>query len=271
VSSPQGSLSVLEAMAVFRRLRGGSQSLLVLASDGDLYVVKMMENPQGANVLANEALGTELASYLGLPVPEWRSIFLSDDFLDSHRHCWFDVGAGPVRPPAGFHFASRVIGQESSSALCEILPGSWIPRIANRCDFAGMLLLDLWANHTDSRKSLFLRKEISTETSAFFVDNGHMFGGPLGIDHHRPGAALFLDSRIYEGREMMSAFTSWFERVDSVDESVVKGLASKIPGEWMPHGYVQQVIEQLQSRKGELELSLFKELSLIRGSDSVIC
>jgi hypothetical protein len=271
VSSPQGSMPALEAMAVFRRLRGGSQSLLVLASDGALYVVKMMGNPQGPNVLANEALGSELAGYLGLPVPSWRPIALSDDFIDSHSHCWFESASGPVRPQAGVHFASRIIGQESSSALCEILPGSWIPQIVNRSDFAGMLLLDLWANHTDSRKSLFMRRGISTETSAVFVDNGHMFGGPWGKDDYRRGAALFLDSRIYEGLEMKSAFTSWFEKVDSVDEDVVRALAASIPGEWVPNGYVQQVIVQLQSRKRQLELSLFEELSLIRGSGWAVC
>ena len=52
-----------------RALRGGSQSRLMRASDGNHYVVKFRDNPQGSRILANELLASRLAEQLGLPVP----------------------------------------------------------------------------------------------------------------------------------------------------------------------------------------------------------
>ena len=42
--------------------------------DGKLYVLKMNPNPQGPNVLANEALGSILIRGLGLRAPPWKAV-----------------------------------------------------------------------------------------------------------------------------------------------------------------------------------------------------
>src|SRR5258708_18842010 len=52
-----------------RRMRGGSQSHLLRASDGAHYVTKFMNNPQHVRVLAKEMLATNLGLRLGLPMP----------------------------------------------------------------------------------------------------------------------------------------------------------------------------------------------------------
>jgi hypothetical protein len=57
------------AIQQIRRMRGGAQSHLMLASDGHLYVVKFRNNPQHVRVLANEFLATRLAAAVGLAVP----------------------------------------------------------------------------------------------------------------------------------------------------------------------------------------------------------
>src|SRR6201996_7627843 len=64
-------VSSLAVMAIqqIRRMRGGAQSHLMLASDGNLYVVKFRNNPQHVRVLANELLATRLAAAIGLSVP----------------------------------------------------------------------------------------------------------------------------------------------------------------------------------------------------------
>jgi len=64
-----------------RKLRGRSQPMPVEASDGHLYVVKFINNPQGLNVLFNEAVGTELYSIAGLSVPAWRPLLVTGDFV----------------------------------------------------------------------------------------------------------------------------------------------------------------------------------------------
>ena len=60
----------IDAVQHVRRMRGGAQSHLMRARDGNFYVVKFQNNPQHLRVLANELLATRLAKLVGLPVPE---------------------------------------------------------------------------------------------------------------------------------------------------------------------------------------------------------
>ncbi len=62
------------AVQHLRRLRGGSQSHLLRASDGASYVTKFQNNPQHIRVLANEMLATRLGLALGLPMPRVEEI-----------------------------------------------------------------------------------------------------------------------------------------------------------------------------------------------------
>src|SRR3981189_2189650 len=59
----------VSAVQHLRRMRGGSQSHLLRASDGAHYVTKFMNNPQHVRVLANEMLATNLGLRLELPIP----------------------------------------------------------------------------------------------------------------------------------------------------------------------------------------------------------
>ena len=87
-----------------RNLRGGSQPILAQASDGFLYVVKFANNLQGPNVLFNESAGSELFRAIGVPVPEWRPLRVSDSFLEKNRDCWMQTPGGRLRPSSGLCF-----------------------------------------------------------------------------------------------------------------------------------------------------------------------
>ena len=60
----------ISAIERLRPLRGGAQSHLQRASDGNCYVTKFQNNPQHIRVLANEMLATRLGLVLGLPMPK---------------------------------------------------------------------------------------------------------------------------------------------------------------------------------------------------------
>jgi hypothetical protein len=68
----------ISAVQHMRPLRGGSQSQLLRASDGQYYVTKFQNNPQHVRVLANEMLATRLGQLLGLPVPRVTAIEVCD-------------------------------------------------------------------------------------------------------------------------------------------------------------------------------------------------
>src|SRR5208337_4281241 len=137
-----------------RNLRGGSQPILALASDGFLYVVKFLNNPQGPNVLFNEIAGSELYRACGLAVPEWRSLLLSDSFIDKNPESWMQTPEGRLRPTAGLCFGSRFMVGDGKR-LIEFLPRSSFRRVRNRTSFWLAWLIDVCAEHTDNRQAIF--------------------------------------------------------------------------------------------------------------------
>jgi len=260
---PLHDSNVLKAATVIRRLHGGSQSVMLRASDGSLHVVKMMGGPSGPNVLANEVLGNELARHIGLTVPEWNRIELSDEFLDRNPECWFESAIGLVRPQSGLHFASRMVGQEEENALFEILPSAWLSRICNRNEFIGMLALDLWGNHNDNRQAVFVKGSECGVLTAAFIDNGHMFGGPMGCEEYRPGRAPYLDVRVYAALGSNQTLGRFLKKILSIDASTLRDLARAIPCEWRTKGYVERVVALLLSRQRTLGLIVQAELQII--------
>ena len=67
----------ISAVQHIRPLRGGAQSHLLRASDGNCYVTKFQNNPQHIRVLANEMFATRLGLRLGLPMPQVEVIEVS--------------------------------------------------------------------------------------------------------------------------------------------------------------------------------------------------
>ncbi len=58
------------AVKYIRKMRGGSNAQLMLADDGQYYVVKFRNNPQHQRILINELLCYVLLDYLQLPIPK---------------------------------------------------------------------------------------------------------------------------------------------------------------------------------------------------------
>ena len=72
----------ISAVQHLRPLRGGAQSHLLRASDGNCYVTKFQNNPQHIRVLASEMLATRLGVALGLPMPQVEVIEVSEWLIE---------------------------------------------------------------------------------------------------------------------------------------------------------------------------------------------
>lgn len=185
----------LLAVRVIRRLKGGSNPVLVEGNDGLLYVVKSLDNPQGANVAFNESAGAELFQACGLPGPGWAAIWVSDALICRNPQYFAAASNQSDRPAAGWYFGSRFLGEENQPFL-EILAGSDFKRIRNRSDFWKARLLDALCRHADNRQALFQR-DTSGWFYAYFIDHGHLFGGPQGAANPAMVTSRYLDKRIY--------------------------------------------------------------------------
>ena len=179
-----------------RNLRGGSQPILSQASDGLLYVVKFTNNLQGANLPFNESIGSELYRACGLAVAQWKPLLVTDAFIDRNPDCWMQTPEGRLRPESGLCFGSRFLGGDGVRLL-EILPGASFKRVLNFQNFWLAWMIDICAHHADNRQALF-QEDAQGHLSAYFIDHGHLFGGPKGEQQSRFLASRYLDPRIYQ-------------------------------------------------------------------------
>jgi hypothetical protein len=104
-------------------MTGGSQSRLVMCDDSKLYVLKLHPNPQGPNVLANEALGAMLMKGLGLLTPQWRTLRLNLQSLSIFPELVMGSVNGMTLPACGLHFGSEYLGAPEID-LFDFLPAS---------------------------------------------------------------------------------------------------------------------------------------------------
>jgi len=213
-----------------RNLRGGSQPFLSQASDGLLYVVKLADNPQGPNLLFNESAGSELYRACGLIVPERRPLVISDFFLDNNRECWRETPEGRTRPASGICFGSRFLGK-TGDRLLEILPGCCFRRVRNRAHFWLAWLIDVCAEQTDNRQAIFV-EDSDSWLNAYFVDNGHLFGGPRADMKKNFIASRYLDQRIYQAVSPEEP-AEYLKVVRSLDTDKLWKQIELIPAGWM--------------------------------------
>jgi hypothetical protein len=227
-----------------RNLRGGSQPVLVRASDGFLYVVKFANNLQGPNLLFNESAGSELYRACGLPVPKWKPLEITDDFLDRNPDSWMETPEGRLRPASGLCFGSRFLGEKSNRIL-EILPGSMYKRVRNQSSFWLAWLIDVCAEHVDNRQAIFV-KGADGWLDACFVDHGHLFGGPKGDSKRYFGASRYLDHRIY-GKVSFEMLLAFQEVLRALDADRLRKRIKAIPVEWS-HASGREGCEQCLQR-----------------------
>ncbi|HUY94459.1 MAG TPA: hypothetical protein VMU71_04150 [Terracidiphilus sp.] len=212
-----------------RKLRGTSEPILVQADDRLLYVVKFLDNPQGPNTLFNESAGSELFRAVGLSTPAWKPLLVTDLFLDRNRGSWLGIGDAAVRPRAGLCFGSLYLGADAMP-LFEILPRTWFRHIANRTSFWMARVLDACAHHLDRRQAVFA-EESEGQLRAYFIDHGHLFGGPHGSECSPGTSFRYLDARIYpdlDGKERQP----FLKTMQSVDPEQLRRRARALPEEW---------------------------------------
>ena len=85
------------AVEYVRRMRGGSQAHLLRCSDGEYYVVKFQNNPQGARTLANELLGGVWRLEWAFRLPETAIVEVSEPLINIQRNVRFRSGANLSR------------------------------------------------------------------------------------------------------------------------------------------------------------------------------
>src|SRR3984893_19507317 len=143
------------AIEHIRRMRGGAQSHLMRCDDGAYYIVKFQNNPQHVRVLANELLGTKIAGYLGLRVPQIEVVEVRRELIELTADLVIQLGIGRTPCRAGKQFGSRFPGDPARLTVQDFLPDEQLREVENLGDFAGMLVYDKWTCNTNGRQAIF--------------------------------------------------------------------------------------------------------------------
>jgi hypothetical protein len=229
----------LFAVEHIRAMRGGSQSHLMRCSNGEYYVVKFKNNPQGTRTLTNELLGALLAARLGLPVAEPSVIEVDHDLIKLSEEMTVKFPKTCMPCTSGLSFGSRYasiragVQDIGTDIVFDFLPPNHLRRVTNLCDFMGMLVFDLWTGNTDNRQTVFVRKADEGAWTVVMIDNGWCFASDSWDFRDRRGAGLYYPSMVYESVTGIEDFNPWLSRLErEIDMTVLKHVADEVPSEW---------------------------------------
>jgi hypothetical protein len=253
--APQTVTRPLRAVEHIRRMRGGSQAQLMRCSDGNYYVVKFQDNPQGTRVLANELLGTRLAGRLGLPIAINHVVLVSEELIRYSREMVFELASGSTPCTGGLCFGSRFLADPRQVQVSDLLPGSLFCDLENISDFCGMLVFDKWTCNTDGRQAVFFRRKTNSSHSAVMIDQGMCFNGAGWNFPDAPLRSLYRIHPAYERVCGMDDFEPWLTRLETeISADVLSDVANDIPPEWFAFdsASIQRLLERLNYRRGKV-------------------
>ena len=252
-----------------RRMRGGTQSYLIEADDGNFYVVKFSNNPQHPRLLVNELIASVVLRHLGIATPEWAFVTISEEFLGSHPEVCFALAHGWRPVAAGVHFGSRYPGDPHRQTVYDFLPESLLTNVSNISDFLGALVFDKWIGNTDYRQAIFFRPDHPTQLDRSFrahmIDNGSVFGGADWRFRDSTLYGLYFSRSVYRRIQEINSIQPWLDRVATVSESLLTEAARVIPDEWLigDRQQLEQLLFQLLRRRERLPQLLHETQALM--------
>lgn len=239
----------LYAVQHIRRMRGGSQSHLMRASDGHFFVVKFQNNPQHIRILANEMFATRLGQWLGLPMPRVEVIEVSDWLITHSPELRVDIGGAATPCSSGRQLGSQYPDPELP--ICDYLPESFLGSVVNRNDFGRVLVLDKWVGNADGRQAVFTRKPRGRRYCAMFIDQGYALNAG---EWDFPDAALrgvYARNCVYKDVTGWESFEPALTKAEESDPVDLWRCAEPIPPEWyeFDHDGLHRMIESIYQRR----------------------
>lgn len=252
----------ISAVQHLRPLRGGAQSHLLRASDGNCYVTKFQNNPQHIRVLANEMLATRLGLALALPMPRVEVIEVSDWLIEQTQDLRIQLAGQTIRCRSGKQFGSRYLGLPGRTL--DYMPSESLGGVRNVADFARVLVLDKWTCNADGRQAIFWhRTPRSRRYDATFIDQGYCFNAGEWTFPDYPLRGVHANNCVYQGVKGWEAFEPALTKAEEMDSDTIWRCAVGIPEEWYEGDRegLRRLVEALYSRRGRIRrlISIFRE------------
>lgn len=262
---------------VSRKMRGGSQSRLVEAIDGNHYIAKFVNNPQGARTLANEWISQRILTHLGIATPSMRMLDFSTELVQANPDLAMLYGDRVVPVASGVHLGSMFPGNPSETAVYDFLPDRMLKEVTNLSDFVGALVVDRWVANLDVRQAIFLRARprdwaprVAAHGSkrgliALMIDHGLSFCGSRWEFADTGGSGLFGNPLVYQTASRGGALKGWIERIRYFPEQIISQALREIPDEWIEGRRIEleALAEKLLARRAFVGNSVEQALRAI--------
>ena len=236
-----------------RRMRGGTQSHLMRGVDGNFYIVKFQNNPQHVRILANDFLGTRIASRVGLPVPAAEIVEVGSWLIDKTPE--LNVQLAGIKAPCkpGLQYGSRFVIHPMDGQVIDYMPEAMMDsaHLRNIEAFAGALAFDKWTCNADRRQVVYGRRGRERKYTVTMVDQGHCFNGEEWNFPDSPLRGAFGFNQVYASVRSWESFQPWLERIEHFPEHELIALAESIPAEWYDgeHEALDSLVRKLLQRR----------------------
>lgn len=242
---------VLSAVHHVRKMRGGSQSHFMQASDGNYYVVKFQNTPQHVRVLANEFLGTKIGLALGLPVAPVEVIDVSNWLVTHTPELQIQTEGGSFPCESGLQLGSRYAGDLWQGHVTDHMPETLLDRVVNAHELVQMLVFDKWLGNCDGRQAVFIKPRIERLYRMTCIDQGYCFNAADWTFPDQPLHGIYHHKSVYQGVTGWESFEPTLSRIEGFDSQALWEMTTEIPNDWYQGdtGGLTRLVEALLTRR----------------------
>jgi hypothetical protein len=255
------TIPLVKASQLIRTMRGKTRAQLIVAEDGQQYVVKYSNNPVGRRVLVNELISSLLLKDLGIRSPNIACVSLDEEALERNPDIGVESGSCFLPPSPGLHFGCRYAGSNSKTVY-DFLPDQMLSRVTNRNDFLGALVFDTWVSNTDLRQAVFYRENVTSSGDAKpnghwtveIIGHGSAFQGQEWTFRNSPPQGLYPRLSVYKDDLNVQDLKPWLDRIDGLDAEFFQSLLDAVPAQWIAgeEEQVSTLVWKLQDRRYRL-------------------
>ena len=241
------------ATQLIKKKRGMTQSVLAKCSDGSFYVVKFKNNPQGLNALVSEVVTARLGRFLGLPVPEYAFVDVSESLIKQSPAIGIELGSTRCSYQGGLQFGSKTaIDSAGTTQVVDYMPKSLVCWVDDLPTFAGAMVLDAWTGNTDFRQVVFVKSRHSMVFKPFFIDHDRSLAPFFDPQSERSLPAAHFPE-FYDFVRGWGSFEPWLTLAENADCDELKRTVTNFPTEWGVSDQLSgPLLEYLLKRRSEI-------------------
>ncbi len=223
----------------------GSKAQLIQASDGKKYVVKLIGNPQGTRILANECFVGKLAEMLGVPSPQVAIIDVDQSFVERLNELT------QSKFKAGPQFASSYVVDDGHQVRPSTL--DLMGNASNVSKWPNTIVLDTLVQNEDLKpEHILISTDKNNNSSQFLhVDYGHCLGVARGwlsikLDDVALKKPLYFD--LVVGQD---PFADAFQRLKGITSKDLDKILGQFPlKEWeVTQGDIEAIVGYIEYAK----------------------